>query len=130
MYPERIPFTIKASSIFVIIRSVFINLTHIAPFPTSIQIDPLSLMNKFTFGGDLFFSGHTGLPFLMAIIFWDNKYLRYLFLFTSILFGTITLMGHLHYSIDVLAAFFITYSIYHISAILFKEDLNINRTIR
>ena len=47
---------------------------------------------------------------------------RIFFTAVAIFFGIIVLMGHLHYSIDVLSAFFITYSIYHIAKFLFKED--------
>jgi len=130
MYPQRLPFVLKSVSLFIIIRAIFINLTHIAPFPTHVAIDPLSFINKFTFSGDLFFSGHTGMPFLIALIFWDNKYIRIFFLAVSVFFATIALMGHLHYSIDVFAAYFITYSIYHISAVGFKKDCEIGRTVR
>jgi hypothetical protein len=120
--PKYTPFTLKSIALFTIIRSIFISLTHIGPFPTHIIINPASLINKFTFDGDLFFSGHTGLPFLMALIFWKNIYLRILFLISSVVFGVTVLLAHLHYSIDVLAAFFITYSIYHIAEFLFKHD--------
>ena len=118
--PKKIPFTIKSIALFTLIRSVFISLTHLGPFPTQIVI-----VSKFSFGADLFFSGHTGLPFLMALIFWQNKTLRYLFLVSSLLFGVVVLMGHLHYSIDVLAAFFITYTIFHIALFFFKKDWQI-----
>ena len=73
-------------------------------------------------GNDLFFSGHTGLPFLLALIFWENKKLRFLFLGFSVLFAVVVLLGHLHYSIDVFAAYFITYTIFHICKFLFKKD--------
>ncbi|MFZ2072573.1 MAG: phosphatase PAP2-related protein [Minisyncoccia bacterium] len=123
--PKKIPFTIKSLAIFTIIRAVFISLTHLGPFPTQAAVDMGSLISKFTFGGDLFFSGHTGIPFLMALIFWQNKILRYIFLVLSFIFGTIVLMGHLHYSIDVLSAFFITYTIFYIAIFLFKKDRDI-----
>ena len=124
--PKRIPFILKIIALFEIIRSVFITLTHIGPFPDHITIDKTSRMIKdFTFGGDLFFSAHTGLPFLMSLSFWNNKFLRIIFFITSVFFGAIVLMGHLHYSIDVLAAFFITYTIFHIGEIFFKKDKKI-----
>lgn len=122
IYPKKIPFTLKTIALFTIIRSIFIMLTHIGPFPTHASIDPASLINYFSFGGDLFFSGHTGLPFLLALIYWDNKYLRVLFTLTSIFFAIVVLLAHLHYSIDVFAAFFITYTIYHIAMRIFKND--------
>lgn len=121
-HPERTPFTVKAISLFVIIRSIFISLTHIAPFPTHVVIDPLNFISHFTFGGDLFFSGHAGLPFLIALIFWDKKDWRIFFIILSVFLGGVTLLGHLHYSIDVFAAFFITYAIYGISEQFFGKD--------
>lgn len=121
--PQKIPFVLKAVAVFVLVRSVFVTLTHIGPFPSRLVINYSSdLLKKFTFGGDLFFSGHTGLPFLMALVFWKNKYLRVLFTATAVFFGAVVLMAHIHYSIDVLAAFFITYAIYHLAAVIFKED--------
>lgn len=124
--PQKLPFTIKSISIFIIIRSVFINLTHMAPYLgfeyQQSYIDTHDFLQKFTFGGDLFFSGHTGLPFLLALIFWRHQFLRVFFLFSSIISAGAVLLGHLHYSIDVFAAFFITYSIFSICKYLFKKD--------
>ena len=123
--PKKLPYSLKAIALFVIVRSIFISLTHLGPFPNQIILATGQFSNKFIFGGDLFFSGHTGLPFLMALIFWDKKIIRYILIFSSILFGVVVLLGHLHYSIDVLAAFFITYTIFHISLYLFKKDRKI-----
>ncbi|HAS80960.1 MAG: hypothetical protein UR25_C0003G0123 [Candidatus Nomurabacteria bacterium GW2011_GWE1_32_28] len=120
--PQKILFSLKAVALFVIIRSIFVSLTHLGPFPSQIIIENIGFFNKIIFGGDLFFSGHTGLPFLLALIFWQEKKLRYFFITSSVIFGTIVLMGHLHYSIDVLGAFFITYTIFHIAEIIFKKD--------
>jgi hypothetical protein len=122
--PHQIPFILKSIALFILIRSTFVSLTHIGPFPDRliIGLDSANWMQLFTFGGDLFFSAHTGLPFLLCLIFWKEKVLRILFFATSIFFGAIVLMGHLHYSIDVLSAFFITYTIYHMSKFLFKND--------
>ncbi len=121
--PGRIPFTLKSIALFVVVRSVFISLTHIGPFPIPADFDPAGILGKFTFGGDLFFSGHTGLPYLMALVFWDEKWLRILFIACSILFGVVVLLAHIHYSIDVLGAFFITYTIYHIASKIFRKDM-------
>ncbi len=123
--PRKSPFVLKSIALFVIIRSVFITLTHIGPFPGGTVLDTshaLTIFEKFSFGGDLFFSGHTGLPFLIALLFWETKYIRYLFLGGSFFFAIVVLLGHLHYSIDVLAAFFITYTIAHLASLFFPED--------
>lgn len=119
--PKRAPFILKSITVFVCIRSVFISLTHIGPFPTAISVDS-DVLRAFSVGGDLFFSGHTGLPFLMALVFWDHIRLRILFFITSVMFGVVVLLGHLHYTIDVLSAFFITYTIFHIAQVIFKKD--------
>ena len=119
----RFPFIVKSIALFVLIRSVFITLTHIGPFPSAILVDSTRFISTFTSGGDLFFSAHTGLPFLMTLIFWKEKGMRYIMLATSILFGIVVLMGHLHYTIDVVAAFFITYSIYSIAEQFFRKDM-------
>ena len=122
--PKRIPFVFKSTALFVLIRSIFISLTHIGPFPSQLVIDS-NFLAKFTPGGDLFFSAHVGLPFLLALIFWENIRLRVFFVASSLFFGAIVLMGHLHYSIDVLAAFFITYTIYHMACAFFPKDKKI-----
>lgn len=120
--PKRLPFTIHSLTLFILTRSVFVSLTHIGIFPSQIPLDLGRVTSKFIFGGDLFFSGHTGIPFLMALIFWPEKQLRYIFLAWSVFFGTIALLGHLHYSIDVLSAFFITHSLFHLSRRFFAKD--------
>lgn len=123
--PQKTPFTLKSIAVFLFIRSAFISLTHIGPFPTHILISTTGILGVFTSGNDLFFSSHTGLPFLMALVFWDNKYLRFLCVISSLIFGAVVLLSHLHYSIDVFAAFFITYTIFHIAEKLFKKDRQI-----
>ena len=109
---KKIPFMLKSISLFVVIRAIFITLTHIGPFPDqNITYISNSFLSVFTSGNDLFFSSHTGLPFLMTLVFWENRFIRLFCLMSSFFFGAIVLMAHLHYSIDVAAAFFITYTI-------------------
>ena len=120
--PHKIPFTVKSIAVFVLIRSIFITLTHLGLPPNHSFLDPDSTFHYLTFGNDMFFSSHTGLPFLMALIFWEDKKLRIIFISASLFFGTSVLLGHLHYSIDVFAAFFITYTIFHISRWAFRND--------
>ncbi|MDB4939901.1 MAG: conserved rane protein of unknown function [Candidatus Doudnabacteria bacterium] len=121
--PKRIPFVTKSVAVFILIRSFFFSLTHLGLHPD--YLSSSKIMEEFSFGGDLFFSGHTGLPFLMALIYWENKKLRITFLISSVLLGAAVLLGHLHYSIDVFAAFFITYSIHEINKHLFVKDLTL-----
>lgn len=120
--PQKIPFSFKSIALFLVIRSIFLTMTHIGPFPSHIAINQTGILGIFTSGSDLFFSSHTGMPFLMALILWDNKLLRYFSIFASLFFGAIVLLAHLHYSIDIFAAFFITYSIFHIAEKFFKKE--------
>lgn len=132
-HPKQIPFLAKSIALLVIIRAIFISLTHIGPYPDQIPMDVFGEnwiqhitdnANFFIFssGSDLFFSAHTGLPFLMGLAFWKNKIVRLFCIAASAFFGVVVLLGHLHYSIDVASAFFITYSIYHIAEWMFKTD--------
>lgn len=129
--PKRLPFLLKSVAVFVVVRSVFTTLTHIGVSPQGIVPDAFVAQNgfewlqKIMFGGDLFFSGHTGLPFLMALIFWDKKWLRITFICLSIFFGVIVLMAHLHYTIDVVSAFFITDGVFRLTESIFKKDKEI-----
>ncbi|HEY5383309.1 MAG TPA: phosphatase PAP2-related protein, partial [Candidatus Paceibacterota bacterium] len=124
--PKQIPFTLYSLAIFFLTRAAFISLTHVGPFPTHTPIQFTSgigifLSRVFLVGDDLFFSAHTGVPFLMALVFWRQPLLRYIFLAASAFFGAIALLGHIHYSIDVASAFFIAFGIYHITLWLFEE---------
>jgi hypothetical protein len=129
LYKRHLLFSLKAVSLFIIVRAFFINLTHLGAYPTS-HFVPLagaigSIYNSFTFRGNFFFSGHTGFPFLLALIFWDKKNIRRVFLFLSLLFGAVVLLAHVHYSIDVFAAPFITYGIFIIAQRVFYDDYRI-----
>lgn len=123
--PKYIPFTLKSIAVFVLIRSFFLVLTHLAPPAGEIYIDPTDYVSRLSSGNDLFFSAHTGLPFLLAFIFWNQKYLRYFFFFSSAVGGIAMLLGHLHYSIDVFSALFISFGIFHICKHIFSKDYNL-----
>ncbi len=122
--PKKIAFSIKSLAFFYLVRSFFIILTHIGPPQENIigQVGELGQLFTSVSGADLFFSAHTGLPFLFALIFWRNRFLRYVFLACSVVAAVAVLFGHIHYSIDVASAYFITYGIYCISYRIFRKD--------
>lgn len=128
--PRYLLFGIKAAALFVIFRAFFINLTHIGIYPREITLDPTDIGYGFyklvSFQGNYFFSGHTGFPFLMALIFWNKKSWRRFFLAATVFFGASVLLAHVHYSIDVFAAPFITYGIFKIAAKLFPADYSLS----
>jgi hypothetical protein len=116
--PRAISDTISHFSLLIITRSFFIMLTHLKNPLDAIPISFPGLLNKMAFENDLFFSGHTAVPFLGFLLFKGSP-IRYVFLALSILMGITVLLMHHHYTIDVLAAYFITYGIFKIGKFVF-----------
>ncbi len=101
-------------SVLIIVRSFFITLTHLkTPADAIYGLFP-GAINILAFQNDLFFSGHTAVPFLGFLIYQDHK-VRWLFLVGSIVMAITVLLMHQHYTIDVLAAYFITYGTYKLA---------------
>lgn len=102
-----------------IARMLSITMVPLAPPDGLIRLnDPLTSM---VYGGkdkfmtkDLFFSGHTSNMFLMCLCL-TKKTDKCLALIATIAVGILVLVQHVHYTIDVLAAFFFTYIIYGVS---------------
>ena len=113
--PRSVPFMLFGLSLFYLIRSGFIVMTHIGPYPIYGTPNFGSFVTRYFFGADLFFSGHTGAPFLLALIHGRIPWLRNTYLAWTLFFGIVVLLGHYHYTIDVFAALFITYTIYHLA---------------
>lgn len=130
LYPKYIIFSVKALALFIIIRSFFISLTHLGTSLHQITLDQNSIgffIYDFLYNAknDFFFSGHVGVMFLFALIFWEKTIWRYIFFMISIIFGISMLLAHMHYSIDIFAAPFITYGIFVISKNVFKKDFEL-----
>jgi hypothetical protein len=126
VHPRYLLFSTKAIALYIVSRAFFFSLTHIGSYPLryspSAHNTGYGLYHLVTFQGNFFYSGHTAFPFLLALIFWDNKYLSYLFLALTIFFGASVLLAHVHYSIDVFAAPFIVYGIFVMTTKLFPRD--------
>ncbi len=125
--PQYLSFGLKSLSLLIIARAFFVSLTHLGVDPHQLVLDAKSFgfnlyNNLYNTSGDFFFSAHTGEPFLGALVFWRDKKLRFFFLFASAFLGVSMLLAHIHYSVDVFAAPFITYSIFAISKKIFKRD--------
>lgn len=123
--PHYLPFTLKAAAIFIAVRAFMISATHLGIYPNQLVPDNGffdGIYKALDLEAGYFFSAHTGLPFLMSLIFWDEKLWRYAFLALAVIFGAAVLLAHVHYSIDVFAAPFMTYSIFKLAQYLFDED--------
>ncbi len=118
----RLPFFLKALTALIVTRALFINLTHLG-IPAGAE----PTISFFTQGGDLFFSGHVALPFLAALVYWEFRKIRLIFLVGTLIMAGEVLLGHQHYSIDVLAAPFITYGIYRLVSKMFVRDFSLKK---
>lgn len=113
--PNELSYVIAMFSLFVVVRSGFIIFTHLRVPNDAISVIFPGFLQLFNFSNDLFFSGHTGFPFLGFLIFKEHhKVLSYFMLMSSVILGITVLLMHVHYSIDVFSAFFITYGVYKI----------------
>lgn len=61
---------------------------------------------------DLFFSGHTGVTFLLLLYMWPLPRLRTLMLVGHVAVVASVLLSHLHYTIDIVGAYAIAFSLY------------------
>jgi len=111
---------ISQFSLLIMVRAAFTCFTHLGAPSDALVFDVPSLVSLFTFQNDLFFSGHTAVAFLGFLLFKDKK-IKIFFLISSILMGMTVLLMHVHYSIDVFSAFFITYGTFKIGEWFFKK---------
>ena len=111
---------ISQFSLLLLIRSFFMLFTHLTVPPDAIALNLPMIYYPLAFNNDLFFSGHTAVPFLGFLLFRKEK-IGLFFLVSTIVLASTILLGHLHYSIDVFAAFFITYGSYKLSNWFFKK---------
>ena len=107
-------------SLLLILRSVFMIFTHVGTPAGAVDAHFPGLFSKLYFENDMFFSGHTAMPFLGFYLFRQSR-LRYVYLVGSIVMGIVVLAMHVHYSIDVFGAFFMTYCSYQMGTALLRK---------
>jgi hypothetical protein len=122
-YPRRIPFLAFTISVYLVVRAAFVFLSPIGA-PVGMvdmrQMDYLmaKLLGTWTFMNEFIFSGHTGIPFLF-FMFFETRWLKGFMLAGSLTMAVCVLLSRNHYTVDVLAAYLVTYSIYKLSERLY-----------
>jgi len=115
-YPQKLLFAIQVYALLLLFRMSAMYLLPLNPPMRMIMLnDPFiqffgsgSILTK-----DLFFSGHTASLFFFFLIT-DRKPLKYVLLALTVVVAVALLLQHVHYSIDVFAAPFFTYTAYRL----------------
>jgi hypothetical protein len=107
-------------SLLLIVRSLFMIFTHVGTPEGAVSVHFPGIFSKLYFENDMFFSGHTAMPFLGFYLFRGNI-LRDVDLVGAIVLGIVVLAMHVHYSIDVFGAFFMTYCSYQMGTVLLRK---------
>ena len=69
------------------------------------------ILGTWTFTNEFVFSGHTAIPFLF-FLFFRTPGLKRLMFTGSVVMAVSVLLSRNHYTVDVIAAFFVGYSVY------------------
>lgn len=104
---------LQAYAIMTLIRMLSLFLLPLEPPAGIIPLKDVFLENTFYSGRDnlkdLFFSGHTAVLFLFAFLFREG-WKKLLFIVGALAVGSLVMLQHVHYSIDVFLAPFAAYA--------------------
>ena len=117
--PRRLMVAMQAYILMILMRILSMYLVPLDPPPLLIPLaDPfVESLSSGTLTRDLFFSGHTSTLFLFYLTA-EGKLLRRMFLIFTLLVGFCVLIQHVHYTIDVIAAPFYSYTCYRLSMLI------------
>ena len=125
--PKRLVIALQVYTLIVMVRIITLYLTPLnAPGNMIPLIDPI--VNNFGTGQlltkDLFFSGHTATMFFLFLVS-ENKKIKLIFLLGFVIIAIAVLLQHVHYTIDVVAAPFFSYTAFRI-ILLSRKSFNLN----
>jgi len=108
---------LQAYCLLVAIRIICLYLVPLDPERLMIPLDD-PFVGKLFYNGsvitkDLFFSGHVSTMFLFFLVI-PFRTLKYFFLIATILVSVFILIQHVHYTIDVIAAPFVSWVSYRV----------------
>lgn len=109
--PEEAAYVLASVATLIFVRAAFVGMTHLgAPIPRADDLALFGVMPSLYFTQDLFPSGHTAIPVLMAFLS-TSTFARRIFVGLTVVLGSSVLLMHVHYSIDVFAAPFVAYGV-------------------
>lgn len=116
---------------FLIFRTITLSLLPLDPPDHIIPLKDYFLTNTFYCSKilvrDLFFSGHTTAVFLLYFLV-DHPILKKVLLIGAIVLGTLLILQHVHYTIDVLVAPFFAYLAYRCGDYVKKKSIALFNT--
>lgn len=122
--PRRWAYILATVGLLIAVRTAFVAFNPMGAPPGMLSLNASYLLSPLkgilAFENEFFFSGHTALPYLYALIFWSIPWARRTFLAISILMAVSVLLTRNHYTMDILGAYFITYSVYALSRSLLR----------
>ncbi|MBI4345253.1 MAG: phosphatase PAP2 family protein [Elusimicrobia bacterium] len=126
-YPRQLPFMLFTLGLFMIVRTTYMALSPIGPPHGMLDMSKLDYffsraMGVVTFQNEFVMSGHTSFPFLFYLFF-DTAWQKRIFLTGSIVMAISVLITRNHYTVDVLSAYLISYSIYCLSRKLYYSHI-------
>jgi hypothetical protein len=127
-HPRELLIGLQAYSLMILARTVTL---YSFPLEAPLDIIPLAdplVQWKSEYGivhtKDLFFSGHTATVFLCFLATVNSK-LRIWFLVATLLVGSFVLLQHVHYTLDVVVAPFVSYMCYRMTLVI-NEKLSLS----
>ena len=120
--PRRLLVAMQAYMLMVIARALSMYFVPLDPSPQLIPLaDPfVESLSSGTLTRDLFFSGHTSTLFLLFLTA-KSRRLRVFFLIGTVIVGICVILQHVHYTFDVVAAPFYSYTCYRLSILLNRK---------
>lgn len=106
-FPKETFHFLALKALVILARLCTVAVTHLGPVFNTPTITGV----PFTFGGDLFFSGHVAGSFVLYLAFRKTS-IAYFLLAYNLLISVSVIVGRLHYTIDVIAAYVFAYAIY------------------
>lgn len=128
--PRRLLVAMQAYMLMVVARALSMYFVPLDPSPQLIPLtDPfVESLSSGTLTRDLFFSGHTSTLFLLFLTA-NSRPLRVFFLIGTVIVGICVILQHVHYTFDVVAAPFYSYTCYRLS-ILLNRRVKIKETLK